>query len=66
MSVENVEVRGDPLRALAECLPRPLRFLGVGAIGLTTEPRVAETGEDLLQLPRLDTNDLPVEVVEGT
>lgn len=37
MSVENVELRGDPLRALAEYLPRPFRFLGVGAIGLTTD-----------------------------
>jgi len=37
MSAENVEVRGDPLRALAEHLPRPLRFLGVGAIGLTVD-----------------------------
>src|SRR5205085_1053430 len=27
----------DPLRALAERLPRPLRFLGVGALGLTTD-----------------------------
>lgn len=28
---------GDPLRALAEYLPRPLRFLSVGALGLTTD-----------------------------
>ena len=27
----------DPLRTLAQCLPRPLRFLGVGALGLTTD-----------------------------
>jgi putative flippase GtrA len=27
----------DPLRALAGHLPRPLRFLGVGALGLTTD-----------------------------
>jgi putative flippase GtrA len=27
----------DPLRALAERLPRPFRFLGVGAIGLTVD-----------------------------
>jgi len=27
----------DPLRALAERLPRPLRFLGVGGLGLTTD-----------------------------
>ena len=37
MSSENVEVRGDPLRALAEHLPRPFRFLGVGAAGLTVD-----------------------------
>ena len=35
------------------------------ALGFTTEPRVATAGDDLLQLPRLDTNDLPVEVVES-
>jgi len=29
--------RTDPLRVLAEYLPRPLRFLGVGGIGLTTD-----------------------------
>ena len=29
--------RPDPLRVLADYLPRPLRFLGVGAIGLTTD-----------------------------
>jgi peptidoglycan/xylan/chitin deacetylase (PgdA/CDA1 family) len=33
-------------------------------VGLTTEPRVTTRDDDLLQLPRLDTNDLPVEVVE--
>ncbi len=37
MSIENVEMRGDPLRALAEGLPRPFRFLGVGTLGLTTD-----------------------------
>ena len=40
MSVEKIELgpaRPDPLRALAEHLPRPLRFLGVGGIGLTTD-----------------------------
>jgi peptidoglycan/xylan/chitin deacetylase (PgdA/CDA1 family) len=42
---------------------RLLREAGC-AIGLTTEPRVATDEDDLLQLPRLDTNDLPVEVVE--
>jgi peptidoglycan/xylan/chitin deacetylase (PgdA/CDA1 family) len=42
---------------------RLLREAGC-AIGFTTEPRVATDEDDLLQLPRLDTNDLPVEVVE--
>jgi putative flippase GtrA len=28
---------GDPLRALAGRLPRPLRFLGVGGLGLVTD-----------------------------
>src|SRR5437868_14674840 len=39
MSVENLSLgpRPDPLRVLAEFLPRPFRFLAVGAIGLTTE-----------------------------
>src|SRR5256714_1065165 len=41
MSVEKLDMRArarpDPLRVLAEHLPRPLRFLGVGAIGLTTD-----------------------------
>jgi putative flippase GtrA len=43
MSIGTIEpsarapVKGDPLRALAERLPRPFRFLGVGAIGLTTD-----------------------------
>ena len=38
MSVEKLDMRAaDPLRALAEHLPRPLRFLGVGGIGLTTD-----------------------------
>lgn len=43
-----------------------LRLLREGgcAVGFTTEPRVAVRDDDLLQLPRLDTNDLPVEVVE--
>jgi putative flippase GtrA len=30
-------VSADPLRALAERLPRPLRFLGVGSFGLVTD-----------------------------
>jgi len=37
MSVEKMELRGDPLRVLAEYLPRPFRFLGVGAIGLIVD-----------------------------
>lgn len=39
MSVEKIELgpRPDPLRTLAEHLPRPLRFLGVGGVGLTTD-----------------------------
>jgi putative flippase GtrA len=46
MRVENVELgagapegpaRRDPLRVLAEVLPRPFRFLAVGGIGLTTD-----------------------------
>jgi putative flippase GtrA len=38
MSVDKLDLRApDPLRALAERLPRPLRFLGVGGIGLTTD-----------------------------
>jgi peptidoglycan/xylan/chitin deacetylase (PgdA/CDA1 family) len=31
------------------------------AVALTTEPRHATHDDDLLQLPRLDTNDIPVE-----
>ena len=39
MSVEKLDLghSPDPLRALAEYLPRPFRFLAVGAIGLTTD-----------------------------
>jgi putative flippase GtrA len=39
MSVGTIERAADhdPLRALAERLPRPLRFLGVGALGLATD-----------------------------
>jgi putative flippase GtrA len=40
MSVGKVELRDpapDPLRALVDRLPRPLRFLGVGGLGLTTD-----------------------------
>jgi putative flippase GtrA len=38
MSVEQLgPARPDPLRVLAEHFPRPLRFLGVGALGLATD-----------------------------
>ena len=41
MSVGNADVsvptRADPFRAIAERLPRPLRFLGVGGLGLVTD-----------------------------
>jgi putative flippase GtrA len=39
MSAEKLDLNGppDPLRAVAEYLPRPFRFLGVGALGLTTD-----------------------------
>jgi putative flippase GtrA len=41
MSVGKVEVNAapihDPLRVFAERLPRPLRFLGVGGLGLATD-----------------------------
>jgi putative flippase GtrA len=42
MSVGNLDLDaprrvGDPLRLLAERLPRPLRFLGVGGLGLVTD-----------------------------
>jgi putative flippase GtrA len=44
MSIGNIElgaprapVANDPLRAFAQRLPRPLRFLGVGTLGLTTD-----------------------------
>ena len=39
MSVDTLEFghSPDPLRALAEYLPRPFRFLAVGAVGLTTD-----------------------------
>jgi peptidoglycan/xylan/chitin deacetylase (PgdA/CDA1 family) len=42
---------------------RLLRELGCD-IGLTTEPRRATTDDPLLELPRIDTNDLELEVVE--
>ena len=39
MSVDKLDIpaRPDPLRVLAEYLPRPLRFLAVGGLGLTTD-----------------------------
>ena len=39
MSAEKLDLNGspDPLRGIVEYLPRPLRFLGVGALGLTTD-----------------------------
>jgi putative flippase GtrA len=39
MSVEKLDLGSspDPLRALVDHLPRPFRFLSVGAIGLTTD-----------------------------
>jgi putative flippase GtrA len=39
MSVEKLNLghSPDPLRVVAESLPRPLRFLGVGTIGLITD-----------------------------
>jgi len=43
MSVGNIEfapVTDDPLRALVEKLPRPFRFLAVGAIGLLVDVTV--------------------------
>jgi peptidoglycan/xylan/chitin deacetylase (PgdA/CDA1 family) len=65
-------VHGEPPREWAMCFAygsrdeRSLRLLRDRgcAIGFTTEPRVATRDDDLLQLPRLDTNDLPVEVVQ--
>jgi peptidoglycan/xylan/chitin deacetylase (PgdA/CDA1 family) len=68
-----LEAAGAPTDAWAMCFAygsrdetslRLLRERGC-AVGLTTEPRVASAEDDLLQLPRLDTNDLPVKVVEG-
>jgi peptidoglycan/xylan/chitin deacetylase (PgdA/CDA1 family) len=35
------------------------------AVGLTTDARIATREDDVLQLPRLDTNDLEVQIVEG-
>jgi peptidoglycan/xylan/chitin deacetylase (PgdA/CDA1 family) len=42
---------------------RVLEELGC-AVGLTTDPRRATRGDALLELPRIDTNDLQREVVE--
>jgi len=72
-SLRLLEAAGAPTDAWAMCFAygsrdeMSLRLLREQRcrIGLTTEPRVATSGDDLLQLPRLDTNDLPVEVVEG-
>ena len=72
-SLQLLEAAGAPTESWAMCFAygsrdetslRLLRERGC-AVGLTTEPRVATAEDDLLQLPRLDTNDLPVEVVEG-
>jgi peptidoglycan/xylan/chitin deacetylase (PgdA/CDA1 family) len=72
-SLRLLEATGAPTEAWAMCFAygsrdesslRLLRERGC-AVGLTTEPRVATSEDDLLELPRLDTNDLPVEVVEG-
>jgi peptidoglycan/xylan/chitin deacetylase (PgdA/CDA1 family) len=72
-SLRLLEAAGAPTDAWAMCFAygsrdetslRLLRERGCG-VGLTTEPRVASSADDLLQLPRLDTNDLPVEVVES-
>jgi peptidoglycan/xylan/chitin deacetylase (PgdA/CDA1 family) len=72
-SLRLLDAAGAPTDGWAMCFAygsrdktslRLLRERGC-AVGLTTEPRVAMLDEDLLELPRLDTNDLPVEVVEG-
>lgn len=72
-SLRLLEAAGAPTDAWAMCFAygsrdesslRLLRERGCAA-GLTTEPRVATLEDDLLELPRLDTNDIPVEVVEG-
>jgi peptidoglycan/xylan/chitin deacetylase (PgdA/CDA1 family) len=52
-----------PYGSRDETTLRLLRETGC-ALGLTTEPRRAEPEDDLLELPRIDTNDLQLEVVE--
>ena len=37
MVERDASARIDPLRTLFARLPRPFRFLGVGALGLTTD-----------------------------
>lgn len=37
LGLSGAEANADPLRRLADHLPRPLRFLGVGTIGLLTD-----------------------------
>ncbi|MGH3130009.1 MAG: polysaccharide deacetylase family protein [Gaiellaceae bacterium] len=65
-------VSGDEPAGWTMCYPygsrdgttlRLLREAGC-ALGLTTDVGLAGSGSDPLQLPRIDTNDLPVEVVE--
>jgi peptidoglycan/xylan/chitin deacetylase (PgdA/CDA1 family) len=72
-SLRLLEAVGAPTNAWAMCFAygsrdesslRLLRERGC-AVGLTTDPRVATVEDDVLELPRVDTNDLPVEVVEG-
>ncbi len=52
-----------PYGSRDETTLRLLRELGCAA-GLTTEPRRATPADPLLELPRIDTNDLQREVVE--
>ncbi len=52
-----------PYGSRDETTLRLLRELECAA-GLTTEPRRATPGDSLLELPRIDTNDLQLEVVE--
>jgi len=52
-----------PYGSRNETTLRLLRETGC-RLGLTTEPRRATPEDDLLELPRIDTNDLQIEVVE--
>lgn len=52
-----------PYGSRNETTLRLLRDLG-SAAGLTTDPRRAMPSDSLLELPRIDTNDLQLEVVE--